>query len=140
MIMTGYADVDRYVQDAQRAAEGMRAARVRIAGLVGRAETSNGRIRVAWAAGTGLDELHIDPRAMRLRSDELASHISGAITDAMTDLRRQLNEVLRDEAGVPADGETVRLDDMRDAFNQRMDALTDRLDRAQRMMQRATLR
>ena len=138
--MTGYADVDRCVQDAQRAAEGMRAARARIAGLVGRAETSNGWIRVAWAAGTGLDELHIGPRAMRLRSDELAPAISGAITDAMTDLRRQLNEVLRDEAGIAADGGTVRLDDMRDAFNQKMDALTDRLDRAQRMMQRATLR
>ena len=138
--MTGYADVDRYVQDAQRAAEGMRAARARIAGLVGRAETSNGWIRVAWAAGTGLDELYIDPRAMRLRSDELAPAISGAITDAMTDLRRQLNEVLRDEAGVPADSGTVRLDEMRDAFNHQMDALTDRLDQARRMMQRATLR
>ncbi len=138
--MTGYADVDRYVQDAQRAAEGMRAVRARIAGLVGRAEASSGWIRVAWAAGTGLDELYIDPRAMRLRSDELASAISGAITDAMTDLRRQLNEVLRDEAGVPGDGGTVRLDDMQDAFNYQMDALTDRLDQARRMMQRATLR
>ena len=77
---------------------------------------------------------------MRLRSDELASAISGAITDAMTDLRRQLNEVLRDEAGVPADGGTVRLDDMRDAFNHQLEALTDRLDQAQQMMQRATLR
>lgn len=107
---------------------------------MGRAETSNGRIRVAWAAGTGLDELYIDPRAMRLRSDELAPAISGAITGAMTDLRRQLNEVLRDEAGVPADGGTVRLDDMRDEFNHQMDTLTDRLDQARRMMQRATLR
>lgn len=138
--MTGYVDVDRHLQDAQRAGEGMRAARARIAGLVGRAETSNGWIRVAWAAGTGLDELYIDPRAMRLRSDELASAVSGAITDAMTDLRRQLDEVLRDGAGVPADGGSVRLDDMRDAFNHQMDALTDRLDQARRMMQRATLR
>jgi DNA-binding protein YbaB len=77
--------------------DGMRAARKRITVLEGRAEAEDGRIKVTWAAGRGLDDLRIDPRAMRLGSDELADAIKGAITSAMTDLQRQVNEVMGEE-------------------------------------------
>lgn len=78
-------------------ANGMRAAKKRIAVLEGRAEAEEGRIRVTWVAGRGLGDLRIDPRAMRLGSDELAEAIKGAITSAMTDLQRQVDAVMGEE-------------------------------------------
>jgi DNA-binding protein YbaB len=78
-------------------ANGMRVAKKRITVLAGRAEAEEGRIRVTWAAGRGLDDLRIDPQAMRLRADELAEAIKGAITSAMTDLQRQVDEVMGEE-------------------------------------------
>ena len=81
----------------------------------------------------------IDPRAMRLSSGELAAAIAEAIGAAMADLQRQLNDVMSDELGPAADRGTARVEEMRDAFNQRMAAIAEQLEAARRRLERATM-
>jgi DNA-binding protein YbaB len=66
-----------------------------IKGLIGHAETPDGRVRVASTAADPLAELHIDPRAMRLGSQDLAQAIKETMSRARQDLDRQVNELAR---------------------------------------------
>jgi DNA-binding protein YbaB len=64
-------------------------------GLTGQAETPDGRVRVVSTAADPMAELHIDPRAMRLGSQELAQAIKETMSRARQDLDRQVNELSR---------------------------------------------
>lgn len=133
-------NLDQQLRDMRRAADGMRIARERIAGLAGTGSAADGRVRVTWAAGTGLEQLRIDPRAMRLSSDDLAAAVKSALVAAMADLRRQTAEVLRDETG-SAPGESVsRIGELRESFGREMDGIADRIDQARHQMERALIR
>jgi DNA-binding protein YbaB len=68
-------------------------ARERMAGLTGRAETADGRIKVASTSEDPLAELEIDPRAMRMGSEELAAAIRQVSRLAREDLDRQANDI-----------------------------------------------
>lgn len=48
----------------------------------GNATSPDDRIRVSWSESGGIDELVIDPRAMRQDSDELAAQIAGVVNAA----------------------------------------------------------
>lgn len=133
-------DLDGKLRDMRQAADGLRAARERLASLVGTGTAADGRVRVTWAAATGLDQLHLDPRAMRMPSQDLSAAIKSAITDAMADLRRQTAEVLRAETGTSAGGSVAKIQEMREAFETQMDEITTRIDEARRRMERALLR
>lgn len=66
-----------------------------IKGLTGHAETPDGRIRVTSTAADPMAELHIDPRAMRLGSQELAQAVKETVSRSRQDLDRQVNELAR---------------------------------------------
>jgi DNA-binding protein YbaB len=68
-------------------------ARERMTGLTGRAESTDGRIKVASTAEDPLAELQIDPRAMRMGSEELAAAIRRVARLARQDLDRQAQEI-----------------------------------------------
>lgn len=133
-------DVDEQLRDMRRTADGIRNARERIAGLTGTGSAADGRVRVTWTAGTGLDQLYIDPRAMRMSSDDLAAAAKAAIVAAISDLRGQTAEVLQEETGVPPDGAVSRIADLRESFDREMNEIAARIDGARRQMERALTR
>lgn len=133
-------DLDARLGDIRKASDGMRAARERLESLTGTGTAADGRVRVTWTAATGIDQLHLDPRAMRMPSEELAAAIKQAITEAMADLRRQTAEVLQTETGTSAGGSVAKIQEMREAFGSQMDEITARIDEARRRMERALLR
>lgn len=61
----------------------------KIGQLAGRAESEDGRISVAFSESKGVHELRLDPRALRLPSDELAETIAGLVNDAREDAKKQ---------------------------------------------------
>lgn len=63
-----------------------------LASLVGVAESDDGRVRAETDNASGLKKLTIDPRAMRMGSEELAETITKVIAEAMADLRRKNQE------------------------------------------------
>lgn len=135
-----WQDLDGRLRELRKASDGMRAAKERLSTLAGTGTAADGKVRVTWAAATGLDELHLDPRAMRMPSQDLAAAIKSAVTEAMADLRRQTAEVLRAETGVSAGGSVAKIHQMREAFDEQMDEITARIDEARRRMERALLR
>jgi len=133
-------DLDGKLRDMRKASDGMRAVRERLTNLTGTGIAADGNVKVTWASATGLDQLQLDPRAMRMPSQDLAAAIKRAITDAMADLRRQTAEVLRDETGASAGDSVAKIEEMREAFDHQMDEITHRIDDARRRMERAMLR
>jgi hypothetical protein len=83
---------------ATKAAE----ARRRLAEVVGTAATDNSQVRVTVGA-EGLQELVIEPRAMRMASTDLAATIVELTRQAREDLGRRRDE-LAAELGVPRGG------------------------------------
>lgn len=130
-------NLDGRARDLRKAAEGMRAAQERISALVGTGTAADDRVKVTWAAATGLDQLHLDPRAMRLPSEELAAAIKQAIKSAMSDLSRQTAEVMKEETGLDRRDSGAAIQDARDAFNSQMSEITARIDQARRAMDEA---
>lgn len=133
-------NLDGRLRELKKASDGMRVAKERLAALVGTGTAADDRIRVTWAAATGLDQLHLDPRAMRMPSQDLADAIKQAIAAAMADLRRQTAEVLKEEVGAAPGGSTAKIQEMHEAFSSQMNDITTRVDDARRAMERALMR
>jgi DNA-binding protein YbaB len=101
--------------------------RERMAGLTGSAESSDGRVKVVCTSADPLAELHLDPRAMRMGSEELAAAIRQVSRQAREDLDRQANLIAeetygQDENPMEAlrDPERLKknLDEVQDMFKQ----------------------
>ena len=123
------AETDNYlrtnaIEDAMRAAKDnlarMGDLQETLASLVGVAESEDGRVRAESDSASGLKKLTIDPRAMRLGSEELAETITGVVVEAMADLRRQSQEAVQQVMGEkkrdPKDAK-ARIDEARASFD-----------------------
>lgn len=117
---------------------------LKIGEIVGTASSEDERIRVVFSEVDGIRELTVDPRAMRLPSDELAEEVkrltNAAKSDGQAQIQKLLDETFNDGAAPdPAEvGEQVaELREMLDGFMQdtmRMDGeLTGIFDRMRRM-------
>lgn len=133
-------NLDGRLRDMKKASEGMRIARERLATLVGTGTAADDKVKVTWAAATGLDQLTIDPRAMRMPSEDLARAVKQAITAAMADLRRQTAEVMKEELGTVPGDTAAKIEEMREAFDSEMNEITARIDQARGVMESALLR
>ncbi|REF38037.1 YbaB/EbfC family nucleoid-associated protein [Thermasporomyces composti] len=71
----------------------------RIKSLVGRAESEDGRISVAYSEPRGVHDLQLDPRALRMPSEDLAATIERLVNEARDDFRRQTAEVAQETFG-----------------------------------------
>ena len=80
--------------------------RSRLAGLTGQAESENGLVRVTCTVEDPAQELHIDPRALRMPAAELSELVAGLLRAARADLQRATAEVMR-ELGGPAGPATL---------------------------------
>jgi DNA-binding protein YbaB len=69
-----------------------------LASVVGRAGDEDGLVSVEYGA-SGLRELELHPKAMRLSSAELAERIKQALADAAADLNEQVNAAMVEAFG-----------------------------------------
>jgi DNA-binding protein YbaB len=123
------ADTDDYlrtnaIEDAMSAAKDnlarMGGLQETLASLVGVGESEDGRVRAESDSASGLKKLTIDPRAMRMGSEELAETITGVVVEAIADLRRQSQETVQQVMGEkkrdPKDAK-ARIDEARASFD-----------------------
>ncbi|MFI0349685.1 YbaB/EbfC family nucleoid-associated protein [Actinomadura sp. 9N407] len=99
-------DVSEMLRLSQERMEKLAAVREQIAGLSGRAESADGRVKVACTAEDPLAELTVDPRAMRMAADDLAETVRTTARLARQDLDDQVSEITAREyaeAGNPMD-------------------------------------
>lgn len=68
-------DLGAHVEQARRVAEKSAEFSARLADMVGRAESPDGRVGLGFSPEKGLTGVRIDPRAMRMGSEELAELI-----------------------------------------------------------------
>ncbi len=110
-----------------------------LAELVGRAEGADGTVRVEHGS-TGLRELVIDPKAMRLPAAELSSTITTALAAAEADFRQQAQQALVDADLVPSEQSRrervaavqAQLAEAQQAYSASVRAAAQRIDEATR--------
>lgn len=103
--MSYHAQIQHYIDQAEqelkeneRALGAFRSIEPQLAALVGEGFGADGRIRATWTQ-QGLQDLDIDPRALRLTSDIVSREIKAAIQEATRDLQSQ-TAALVDSLGV----------------------------------------
>lgn len=92
-------DSRELLANARSFADGTKGLQDRLNGVVGRAESEDGRIRAGFSNEKGVEELTIEPRALREGSEGLAETIRAVIADARADFIRQLQEIVREGYG-----------------------------------------
>jgi hypothetical protein len=104
--VAGYLDLSSVFADpalaAARHAEQMAAAEQLEQGVraaAGSAASDDDRIRVAWSEAGGIDELEIDPRALRMASEDLAAQIRTVVNAARAQAQQQVATLVADAMG-----------------------------------------
>ncbi|HEX5597424.1 MAG TPA: YbaB/EbfC family nucleoid-associated protein [Micromonosporaceae bacterium] len=64
-----------------------------ILNAVGTAHSGDQRITVSYSEADGVRELRLDPRVMRMPSEELAAEITRLVNEARADVRRQVEQI-----------------------------------------------
>nr|BFE32692.1 hypothetical protein GCM10010200_049430 [Actinomadura rugatobispora] len=93
------AEFDALVRQSQERVARIASMREQAGALTGTAETPDGRIKVTCTADDPLAELRIDPRAMRMASDDLAAAIRETARRALADRDRQVEKLAAQEYG-----------------------------------------
>ncbi len=83
---------ERFLRDAEDEMARAEELKARMAEVVGRGEAADGRIRAEFQSVGGLTALDLDPRALRLSSDELSLEIRAAVNAAAHDFQHQLSQ------------------------------------------------
>lgn len=80
---------------------------------VGEASSQDDRIHVEWSEGDGVRLLELNPRALRLSSDELAAEIRDVVNRARADASAKVAEAVEGAEGLPsADDAQSMIDEM----------------------------
>lgn len=103
-------DVHRLAQQMREQTAQAAELQERVAGLVGHAESADGQVRLGFSPMRGVTELNIDPRAMRMGSDNLSRLIIELCAQAMRDLDRQKQEAARETFGDNFDPAALKID------------------------------
>lgn len=137
-------NVERVIEQAKNQASAVMGMQEKLTSLVGRAESEDGHIKVAFESA-GLSELEINPRAMRMGSAELAATIKQLVREASDDLQRQIREEIG-EAFAGQDNPMEILDDptkaaekMKDIHNALNSATGDVSDFMEKMRKQLNL-
>jgi DNA-binding protein YbaB len=92
-------DFEALLRQSQERVEKILGLRDRTRDLTGTAETPDGRIKVTCTSEDPVAGLHIDPRAMRMPSGELATAIQETVRKALADRERQVENLASQEYG-----------------------------------------
>lgn len=93
--MTGPNEFDRMLSETRQLLEQVRSGQAPPPGdwdeqaVEGRGEAAQSRIRVVAGVGGELTSIELDPRVMRMSSEELAAELITAVNAALRDLRSQ---------------------------------------------------
>jgi hypothetical protein len=98
-----FGDLTRDADDMLRSQQG-RMAQVeemqrRMAEIVGSAVSEDERISVAFSEANGLQKLDLDPRAMRLASEDLSAEIIKLVNQAREDAQQQAQQLVTEMIG-----------------------------------------
>ncbi|MET9022376.1 YbaB/EbfC family nucleoid-associated protein [Actinopolymorpha sp. NPDC004070] len=148
--MSGHFELADLFQDPEQI---MRAQRERMARAeelqrrvreaVGSASSDDDRIAVSYSEANGVQGLSIDPRAMRMGSQDLAEEITRLVNQARDDVQRQISGLV-DEAFADGAPDPREIAEQLPAFEQTMDEIlrdtehmgqeiTDIMERMRRM-------
>jgi len=111
-------DPHALVEAARAKADRLAGLRDQLGALLGHAATDDGYIAAAWD-GTGLRELTLEPRAMRLPSEDLAAAIVTVSRSAREDYDRQRSELLAETGALPEvdlEQSRARLAELQESF------------------------
>jgi DNA-binding protein YbaB len=95
----GRQEIDQTLRGAEQQLTRAKELQERLAAVIGRAESQDGRVKIECANEKGITKVHLDPRAMRMASEELAETITAVSQEAMTDLRTQTQAAIREVYG-----------------------------------------
>lgn len=95
-------EYEKMLRSATAQIEAMQGAAAKMAELRGVGEAADGKVRVQVQAGGVVQSLEIDPRAMRMPSEDLSNAVLEAIQLATDDAAKKLAEIL--EAALPGAG------------------------------------
>jgi DNA-binding protein YbaB len=98
-------------------------------GQFGTAESPRGFVRARTGPGGTVQDLRIDPSALRLPADELSAEVTAAINAAQQEYAKRADDIMAPVLKLrPSEGSVDALD----AGMSRLDALADDLDRLSR--------
>lgn len=86
--------LDRLLEEAERTIERSKELEEQLSSLEAEASAADGRVSVVVGSGGKVKNLTIDPRALRLGSEELAEAILTAINDAQEALVQRSQETI----------------------------------------------
>jgi hypothetical protein len=98
----GSVDVRGVIDELRAQAARTVERRDRVRDLVGRAESDDGNVAATYTAADGVQQLVLNPRAMRLAAEDLAAEIVRVTGRARHDLDRQRAEVAAESGPAPA--------------------------------------
>jgi DNA-binding protein YbaB len=131
-----FRQLSRQVEDQLAAFEERRAA---IAEAVGEGQSADGMVSATVAAGGVLKRVAINPRAMRLSSEQLGESVVDAVTAANAELARALQSLGPGTVDVPALMQKVQLPPelrkVMDDFQKRASDIGYNLDKLRRDME-----
>ncbi|WP_165964402.1 YbaB/EbfC family nucleoid-associated protein [Actinomadura sp. KC216] len=130
-------DLEALMRQSQERMAKLAAVREQMADLKGRAETPDGRVSVVSTAQDPLSEIKIDPRAMRMGSEELAAAIQETARLARQDLDAQVQELTAGtygDEGNPLDA-LKNQDALKKSLTDMQDIFKDAGRRSEQMME-----
>lgn len=91
--------LDASLKDAERNLDRAKELQERLSSVIGRAESKDGRVKIECANEKGITKVHLDPRALRMASEELAETFTAVAQEAMADLQKQTQAAIREAFG-----------------------------------------
>jgi DNA-binding protein YbaB len=92
-------DIDETVRGAQQQLGRAKQLQELLSSVIGHAQSQDGRVKIECANEKGVTKVQLDPRAMRMASEELAETITAVSQEAMADLRTQTQAAIRETFG-----------------------------------------
>ncbi|MEU0565506.1 YbaB/EbfC family nucleoid-associated protein [Nonomuraea sp. NPDC005983] len=111
--------------------------------ITGTGESADQQVRALVDNAGGIQRITIDPRAMRMGSEELADHVTAAVRAAQADAQRQGEEMLAnalgsDAARFPLDMDALQrqVNDIQESFSMSIENSLASIDRLTRRSDR----
>ncbi|GAA3471599.1 YbaB/EbfC family nucleoid-associated protein [Nonomuraea roseola] len=133
------ANFERMARESEESVRRLEEMSQEITSVTGTGESRSGLVVARTDHGGMLDSVRLDPRAMRMGSEELAEELVEAVRAAQQDAQRQGEELLSHALSGEATREPFdlaalqrRLQDIHDTFGQSVDRAYSTVDRLSR--------
>ncbi|MEU7828025.1 MULTISPECIES: YbaB/EbfC family nucleoid-associated protein [unclassified Nonomuraea] len=130
-------ELHRISEQAERAHSRLKKAGGGFNDVYGTGESADGKIRARTDSGGRITEVRLDPRAMKLSSQDLGEEITLAVRRAQDDCERNHEELLRDAVGrtpPSPDAAMEQFEEVMHSFNHAMNNRESRIDQILREM------